>query len=60
MSRAFRGASNMVLNATDTPDLSGVSDMGSMFRGTTNLVDNGGAINSWDTSNINDMAYLFD
>ena len=31
MKNAFRGASNMEYNATDVPDLSGVTDMRSMF-----------------------------
>ena len=33
MESAFEGASNMIYNATDAPDLSGVTDMSEMFWG---------------------------
>lgn len=61
MDRAFNGASNMVLNATDTPNLTGSTTMSlsQMFRGATALVDNGGAMNSWDTSTVTNMAEVF-
>ena len=59
MDKAFYGCSNLVINATDVPDLSNVTNMNFMFSGTTALVDNGGRINDWDTSNIIIMGYVF-
>lgn len=48
MSGAFFGCDNMVVNATDAPDLSATNDMTYAFRGTTfsNSLDN------WDVSSI--------
>ncbi|WP_298421759.1 BspA family leucine-rich repeat surface protein [uncultured Kordia sp.] len=57
--RAFRGCSNIVMNATDIPDLSSVTSMLYMFEGTSALVDNGGRINDWDTSTITQTGYMF-
>ncbi len=56
MNSAFRGCQNLVLNATDSPDLSGVTDMASMFRGATSLNQD---INSWNVSSITNMSLLF-
>ena len=56
MKSAFRGASNMVYNADDAPDLSGVTDMGGMFRGASSFIGN---ISSWDVSSVTDMSDLF-
>ena len=39
MNSAFLGAENLVLNATDVPNLSQVSDFSQMFRCNFNLVD---------------------
>ena len=47
MRDAFRGASNMVYRAADTPDLSAVTDMTSMFRGTASF---NGNISAWNVS----------
>ncbi|WP_298516759.1 BspA family leucine-rich repeat surface protein [uncultured Kordia sp.] len=58
-SRAFRGCSNIVINATDIPDLSSVTSLLYMFEGTSSLVDNGGRINDWDTSTITQTGYMF-
>ena len=46
----------MVYNATDAPDLSGVSDAGFMFR---NAEAFDGDVSSWDVSGVTDMNSLF-
>ena len=55
MNRTFFGCQNLVINATDTPDLSDVTNMNQMFR-LTNLNDD---IGDWDVSNVTAMANLF-
>ena len=57
MSSAFRDCENLQNNATDTPDLSRVTDMSNMFRGATHF--KGDNLSDWDVSNIVDMAGLF-
>ncbi|MDH7912091.1 BspA family leucine-rich repeat surface protein [Winogradskyella sp. SYSU M77433] len=52
----FSGCTNLVINATDTPDLSQVTDASSMFLECTNFNQ---SINNWDVSNINIMAQMF-
>ncbi|MBQ4821728.1 BspA family leucine-rich repeat surface protein [Aquimarina sp. MMG016] len=59
MESAFDSATNLVINATDTPDLSDVTSMLGMFFLNSSLVDNGGAIGTWDVSNVQDMGSLF-
>lgn len=59
MQNAFLGCSNLVINATDAPDLSIVTSMSSMFNEATSLVDNGGSIGAWDVSNVMDMINTF-
>ena len=56
MESAFRGASNMIYNATDSPDLSGVSDMSGMFRGASSF---NGDISDWGVSSVTTMSYMF-
>ena len=56
MHAAFSGASNMMYNADDMPDLSGVTDMGHMFR---DVVLFNGDLSNWDTSSVTDMPYVF-
>ena len=56
MENAFSGASNMVYNAGDAPDLSGVTDMSSMFDGATAF---DGDLSSWDVSSVTEMDGVF-
>ncbi len=57
----FSGCSNLVINATDTPDFSNMTDnrTSSAFFNCTNLVDNGGAMGSWDVSAITNFSTMF-
>ena len=56
MRDAFDGASNMVYNATDAPDLSGVTDMSYMFFGASSF---NGDLSSWDVSKVTNMNRMF-
>ena len=56
MSRAFYGASNMIYNATDAPNLSGVTDMSGMFRGAFSF---NGDISDWNVSSVTYMGRMF-
>lgn len=56
MEGAFSGTSNMVLNATDAPNLSGVSSMARMFFGAELF---NGDLSSWNVSSITDMNNMF-
>ena len=56
MDAAFDGATNMVYRATDTPDLSGVTDMHRMFGDATAF---NGDLSSWDVSKVTDMSNMF-
>lgn len=56
MERAFSQCDNLVVNATDIPDLSGVTDMSYMLSqigGINQLLDD------WDVSNVTNMEGLF-
>ncbi len=55
MARAFSGAYNMTLNATDSPNLSHVTDMSAMFAETSLNQD----ISGWDVGKVTDMSALF-
>ena len=57
--RAFRGCSNLEVNATDTPDLSNVVSMNAMFRGCSVVGQNEAANWNWDVSNVEQMASMF-
>ena len=56
MESAFWDCSNLVSNATDTPDLSQVMSMKNMFRNATAF---NGDISNWDVSNITSMSSMF-
>ena len=59
MANAFFGCSNLVINATDAPDLSLVTSLSQMFAGTTSLVDNGGVMGSWNLTNVTNISSMF-
>ncbi|WP_421764969.1 BspA family leucine-rich repeat surface protein [Ekhidna sp.] len=52
---AFESCLNLTSNASDAPDLSGVTSLSQMFRGSSF----NGAVNAWDVSSITDMSELF-
>ncbi|MBP7057350.1 BspA family leucine-rich repeat surface protein [Candidatus Gracilibacteria bacterium] len=58
MDHAFWGAINLEVNATDIPDLSGVTSTAFMFHGTDSLttIPN---IDDWNVSTITDMRNMF-
>jgi len=58
MQDSFRGCSNLVMNATDNPNLSNTLSLTQMFRGAT-TIGNGVGTWDWDTSNITSMSGLF-
>ncbi len=58
MEKAFEKCDNVVINATDTPDLSEATKTNSMFEGATNI-GNGGGNWEWNTSAIVDMSEMF-
>ena len=55
MDSAFQGATNLAGQATDTPDLSRVTDMEDMFYNAHTFNQD---IGDWDVSNVNNMAYM--
>jgi surface protein len=56
MEGAFSLCKNLVINATDAPDLSQVTDMSAMFSGCQALNQ---SLNNWDVSNVTNMTGLF-
>ncbi|MEW7278318.1 BspA family leucine-rich repeat surface protein [Aquimarina sp. 2201CG1-2-11] len=56
MSNAFASCSRLTLNATDTPDLSQVKDMSSMFMWATSF---NGDVSNWDVSKVTNMTNMF-
>lgn len=52
----FSNCNNLVINATDAPDLSQVTSLGYMFSGSNNFNQ---SINHWDVSTITDMSNMF-
>ena len=55
--RTFSGCENMLVTATDAPDLSSVTSMYRMFRGATSA--NPDTLN-WEVSNVTDMRSMFE
>ncbi|MCY3415096.1 MAG: BspA family leucine-rich repeat surface protein [Candidatus Heimdallarchaeota archaeon] len=58
LSSNFYGASNLVLTATDAPDLTGKTNLYELFRDCTNLGDQGN-MNTWNLTGITDIRYMF-
>ncbi|WP_304139000.1 BspA family leucine-rich repeat surface protein [Mesonia mobilis] len=56
MSSAFQDCSNLVVNATDAPDLSLVTNMSNMFSGCSSFNQ---SIDHWDISNVTNLYGLF-
>lgn len=58
MNGAFEGAMNMVINATDAPDLSAVFSMEEMFSDCDALTNDD--FTAWDVSNVTSMKEMFE
>lgn len=56
---AFFGCKNLDITATDSPDLSLVTDMSVSFNACENLINSNGSISNWDVSNVTNMATMF-
>ena len=56
MESAFEGCANLGYTATDSPDLSGVASMASMFNGAAAFDGN---IGGWDVGQVSDMTDMF-
>jgi len=56
MASAFDGASNLQISATDSPDVSNVTDMSDMFGSAYAFNQD---ISSWNVSNVTDMRGMF-
>ncbi|UXP32160.1 BspA family leucine-rich repeat surface protein [Reichenbachiella agarivorans] len=56
MQYAFQGCNNLTISATDAPDLSNVTHLGSMFQSAHMLNQD---ISGWDVSNITNMEFMF-
>ncbi|WP_282086763.1 BspA family leucine-rich repeat surface protein [Aquimarina algiphila] len=57
---SFNGCVNLKLNADDTPDLSQVTDLSSMFESCTNFEDLKDQIGNWDLTTIRDINSMFE
>lgn len=58
MDRMFNGCSNLDVTATDTPNMTDVTDMIGMFVNCTSLVGNS-SFDRWDTSGVQIMQAVF-
>ena len=55
-SKAFKNCEDMLVTATDVPNLSQVNDLGSMFRNASIANPD---VSNWDVSNVIDMGIMF-
>jgi len=56
MNSAFYGARNLQISATDSPDLSNVTNMSQMFMGASFFNSD---ISNWNVSNVTNMSQMF-
>ena len=56
MGSAFSGCSNLVSNATDVPDLDGLTDMSAMLQGASLFNSD---IGNWNVSHVTNMSGMF-
>ncbi|KAF3978660.1 MAG: BspA family leucine-rich repeat surface protein, partial [Methylococcales symbiont of Iophon sp. n. MRB-2018] len=56
MESAFYGASAMMMSASDSPDLAGVTNMSSMFDSTDNFNQD---IGGWNVASVTNMTFMF-
>src|SRR5690554_3631457 len=56
MKEAFKNCVNLVINATDNPDLSQVVSVSNMFENTTSFNQ---SINHWDVSQLTNLSKMF-
>ena len=56
LDEAFEGAGNLVIKATDAPDLTNVTDLSEMFKGATSI---NADLSDWDTSKVTSMNAMF-
>jgi surface protein len=57
MDGAFQGCENLKITATDSPDLSSVTSMHTMFHNASSM--NSNSIKKWDVSNVTNMQGVF-
>ncbi len=57
MENSFRNCTNLVINATDVPDLSQVQSMENMFERASSVNSD---LSAWDVSNVTNMHGLFE
>lgn len=55
--QAFMDCQNVICSATDAPDLTNITSLGSMFSGATSF---NGDLSTWNVSTITDMSFLFE
>lgn len=58
MQNAFRGCTNLQITATDVPNLSGVTDMSSMFESCRSL-NSPSNMGTWNTATVTNMTFMF-
>ena len=56
LENAFFGCANLVSKASDSPDLSQLSNMSAMFTGASSFNED---LSNWDVSTVTDMSYMF-